>query len=184
MQLTKRISAFFAIVVAVIVVDQVTKQIAVNRLYGEEPIIFLNGMAKLLYAENTGAFLSLGARLPENAQRWVFIGAVTVILLSLLVYAMKEIRTLTYPLLIGFALIFGGGVGNLIDRIVNDGSVIDFMNVGIGSLRTGIFNVADMSLMAGVGLILIFAFTSHSEEEPDTAEPVTGGTANDTINAE
>jgi signal peptidase II len=52
-------------------------------------------------------------------------------------------------------LIASGGVGNWIDRLTNDGRVTDFLNLGIGSLRTGIFNVADMVLMAGVALFLL-----------------------------
>ena len=104
MSLLYRLVVFFGTVFAVIGVDQYTKQIAVNRLMGQPPHIYLNDMARLLYAENTGAFLSLGARLPEQSQRWVFVGFVTLILLALLIFAMKEIRTISYPLLIGFAL--------------------------------------------------------------------------------
>ena len=52
----------------------------------------------------------------------------------------------------GLTLLIAGGLGNLIDRLVY-GYVTDFLNVGIGSLRTGIFNVADMAIMLGVGLL-------------------------------
>jgi signal peptidase II len=55
-------------------------------------------------------------------------------------------------------LIVGGGVSNLIDRLRYGGYVVDFLNVGIGSLRTGIFNVADMAIMAGV---IIWAFSDR-----------------------
>jgi len=55
----------------------------------------------------------------------------------------------------GFALILSGGGSNLYDRIVNDGAVIDFLNIGISSVRTGIFNVADMAIMAGAVLIVV-----------------------------
>ncbi len=177
MSLLYRLVVFFGTVFAVIGVDQYTKQIAVNRLMGQPPHIYLNDMARLLYAENTGAFLSLGARLPEQSQRWVFVGFVTLILLALLIFAMKEIRTISYPLLIGFALILGGGLGNLIDRVVNNGRVVDFMNVGIGGLRTGIFNVADMALMAGVAMVMIFGLFTHPQPvvEPDSAEVIGAG---------
>ena len=50
---------------------------------------------------------------------------------------------------VAIALIVGGGVSNLIDRLRYGGYVVDFLNVGIGSLRTGIFNVADMAIMVG-----------------------------------
>jgi len=53
------------------------------------------------------------------------------------------------------SLVLSGGLGNLVDRIINDGRVIDFMNIGIGSLRTGIFNVADVYITVGV-VVLVF----------------------------
>ncbi len=58
--------------------------------------------------------------------------------------------------------IIGGGVGNLIDRMSNNGAVIDSMNIGVGNLRTEIFNLADIAIMIGVGM-LIFMGHKHSE---------------------
>lgn len=58
--------------------------------------------------------------------------------------------------IIGLSHIIGGGIGNLIDRIFNSGAVIDFMNIGINDLRTGIFNIADVAITAGI-VMLIFA---------------------------
>ncbi|MCB0052448.1 MAG: signal peptidase II, partial [Caldilinea sp.] len=73
------------------------------------------------------------------------------------IYLVRETHRIPVVTLIAIALLLGGGIGNLIDRLVNEGRVIDFMNVGIGSLRTGVFNVADMAIMAGVGLIMLSA---------------------------
>ena len=56
--------------------------------------------------------------------------------------------------LIAVALFASGGASNLIDRLVR-GSVIDFMNVGVGPVRTGIFNVADVAVMAGAALLAV-----------------------------
>ena len=61
------------------------------------------------------------------------------------------------------SLIAGGGVGNWIDRVTNDGRVTDFLNVGVGNLRTGIFNVADMVLMAGVAIFMLSSVTIRRE---------------------
>ena len=52
-------------------------------------------------------------------------------------------------------LVAAGGAGNLVDRVVRDGRVIDFMNLGLGPVRTGIFNVADVQIMVGLGLLLL-----------------------------
>jgi signal peptidase II len=56
---------------------------------------------------------------------------------------------------IAFSLIAGGGVGNLIDRILYAGGVTDFLNLGIGPVRTGVFNVADIAIMLGAGMLLV-----------------------------
>jgi signal peptidase II len=63
--------------------------------------------------------------------------------------------------LLSFCLIFAGGIGNIIDRILYDRHVTDFMNVGFGSLRTGIFNFADVCVTSGV--ILFFVFRKDKE---------------------
>jgi signal peptidase II len=69
---------------------------------------------------------------------------------------------------VGLALYLAGGASNLVDRVVR-GSVIDFMNVGVGPLRTGIFNVADVAILAGVG---IFVCTHRPHESaPAAPEP-------------
>jgi signal peptidase II len=67
---------------------------------------------------------------------------------------------LSGPALVGLALYFAGGASNLVDRVMR-GSVIDFLNVGVGPLRTGIFNVADMAILLGVG---IFLFTKIRQD--------------------
>ena len=62
-------------------------------------------------------------------------------------------RRLKGMALLGLWLLFAGGFSNLVDRVVH-GRVVDFLNVGIGPVRTGIFNVADMAIMLGVALLL------------------------------
>jgi signal peptidase II len=71
-----------------------------------------------------------------------------------LVYASLFARRLGPSRFIALGLVAGGGISNLIDRLFYDGRVTDFLNVGIGSFRTGIFNLADMAILAG-GLLLI-----------------------------
>lgn len=62
------------------------------------------------------------------------------------------------PSVTAWSLVLSGGIGNLLDRLLHDGGVIDFMNVGIGSLRTGIFNVADVCITIGVSLLVLEVF--------------------------
>ena len=65
----------------------------------------------------------------------------------------------------GVALLVAGGASNLMDRFVH-GAVIDFMNVGIGSVRTGIFNVADMAIMLGAAILVLESYRSSGHAPP------------------
>jgi signal peptidase II len=141
--------------------DQATKQLAISQLRDEPAQTFLGGILRLTFAENPGAFLGLGGHLSRPLQFWLLTAGVGLLLLSMLFYVAtsRRIRRLH---VVAIALIAGGGVGNLIDRVMNDGRVVDFMNVGIGSLRTGIFNVADVAIMLGGGLLLLAARSSKT----------------------
>ncbi len=67
------------------------------------------------------------------------------------------VQPMSLDMVVAWSLVLSGGLGNLVDRIINDGRVIDFMNIGIGSLRTGIFNVADVCITVGVVLLVFQA---------------------------
>ena len=155
--------------------DQVSKRVAKSTLENAPARSYLADTFRLKYAENSGAFLSLGAGLSERTRVWLFEILSAGLLGALFFYIMfnKELdRSHTFAL----ALILAGGSSNLFDRMVNDGRVIDFMNMGIGTLRTGIFNWADVVIMVGMGLILVFSFTSRERQKDvsDTA-PNSGG---------
>jgi signal peptidase II len=75
-------------------------------------------------------------------------------------------RDLRWGELCGYAFILAGGMSNMIDRVLA-GVVIDFMNIGIGSLRTGIFNVADMAIMAGLFVVIGAHMMPPPREEPE-----------------
>lgn len=152
-----RILALLAVLFVSVGCDRATKSLAQQHLSATEPLLLLDGIVQLRYAENSGAFLSLGATLPPAIQMWVFVGVVTVLLVAMAIFALRQWESVHPGVLLAFALFIGGGLGNLIDRVTNDGRVIDFMVVGVGPLRTGIFNVADMAIMAGVGLVAFFS---------------------------
>lgn len=132
--------------------DQVTKQAAATKLTGMPRQSFLADTIRLEYVENTGAFLGLGADWPPAARTAIFgIGnGLLIFLMSILAFRHRW-PTLA---LVGVAVFVAGGLSNLVDRLIR-GSVIDFMNVGLGPLRTGIFNVADMAITLGVGLVIV-----------------------------
>lgn len=172
MQTTSRLQrCLFVLVFASLGIglDQLTKKIALNTLAGEGPIEVVGQYAVLQYAENRGGFLSLGSTLPDNVRFWLLTVFTGVILLGLAWLVLFR-STLTRGELVSFALLLTGGIGNLIDRIRFDGVVIDFMILGIGSLRTGVFNVADVAIMAGIFLLFGLQFLPHRKPQGVTDE--------------
>ena len=133
--------------------DQGTKRIAVEHLKDQEPIRLLNGIVQFLYAENTGAWGSLGAGWPSGLKIAVFMLLPLAVLGSVVVHMVRS-ETISTPHFIACALLVGGGVGNVIDRMLS-GYVVDFMWVGVGRLATNIFNVADVAVVVGVILLLL-----------------------------
>jgi signal peptidase II len=142
--------------------DRVTKHVAATLLSDGPSRSFLADTFRLEYEENTGAFLSLGSDWPPPVRTAVFGAGNAFLLLALCVVATR--RGWPTRSLLGAALFVGGGVSNLLDRVVY-GTVIDFMNVGIGPLRTGIFNVADMAIMLGVGIVVIETYRSDGQAD-------------------
>lgn len=128
--------------------DRVTKQMARDHLMNAPEISYFHNTFVLEYAENTGAALSLGDNLPKAASLILLSIVPLGLMVWLVVYFLRNLPSMTVLKTASLALIFSGGLGNIIDRIFSDRHVTDFMNVGIGSLRTGIFNVADMALPA------------------------------------
>ena len=128
MQGIKRTFLILLLIIACVGCDQSTKLLASRYLALAEPIHFFNDMFRLQYAENSGAFLSLGESLPDEYRFVVFTLAVFVMLFALTMYSLFN-AGLSRLNVTGLGLIIGGGVSNLIDRIVNSGAVIDFLNI-------------------------------------------------------
>jgi signal peptidase II len=142
------------VVGACIVLDQLTKSMAQADLAGAAPLSFFHDTFRLQYALNHGAFLSLGAALPDGARFWLFTVFNAAVLAGILAFVLLR-RRLAPGVVIGLSLIAGGGIGNLIDRIVYHGAVVDFMNLGIGMLRTGVFNLADTAITGGAAIVIL-----------------------------
>ena len=137
--------------------DRITKDMAKQHLMFHQPLSYFHNTIRLEYAENTGAALSLGDQLSKPLSFWLLSIIPLIFLLILFVYVINKMRELSLLKTLCFSLIIAGGLGNIIDRIMFDRHVTDFMNVGISSLRTGIFNFADVCVTAGViGLLLSY----------------------------
>jgi signal peptidase II len=137
--------------------DQASKRVAAEVLKGTETLSFLGDVLRLTYAENRGAFLGLGGSWPEPLRWLAFTGAALLVVAASLAWIISQARHRRHHNLAVWAMVLvaAGGAGNLLDRIVRDGRVIDFMNLGLGPVRTGIFNMADVQIMVGLGLLLL-----------------------------
>lgn len=144
-----------------IVVDQIVKLVAYRSLRGQPGFSYLGNFITFEYAENRGAFLSLGAQLSDSARFWIFVIGV-VLILAFCVYSLWK-SILHTPSVVALALVISGGIGNLIDRVAQ-GYVIDYVHMGLGGIRTGVFNVADVAISGGL-LLLVFLQYSGSAEE-------------------
>lgn len=136
--------------------DQASKRVAAEVLKGAETLSFMGDMVRLTYAENRGAFLGLGGAWPEPVRWLAFTGAALVVVAASLAWVVVQARQQRQHQVAVWAmmLVAAGGAGNLVDRIIRDGRVIDFMNLGLGPVRTGIFNLADVQIMLGLALLL------------------------------
>jgi signal peptidase II len=145
----QRLILFAWLAPLVVALDHATKLLAVEFLRLAPRLTYLGDTLRLQYSENSGAFLGLGAGLDPEIRFWLFTVAVGILLVVIL--GMLFTRDgVTRGEAAGLILIGAGGFSNWIDRLLNHGVVIDFLNVGLGGLRTGIFNLADMAITGGV----------------------------------
>jgi signal peptidase II len=140
------------VLVGTIGCDRVTKRLATETLAGSPDRSFLADTVRVAYAENAGGFLSFGAGWSDRGRMGVFVVATGALLVAMAAAIMRA-RWDGWALL-GATLFLAGGASNWIDRVLH-GRVVDFLNVGIGPVRTGVFNVADMAIMAGLALLLM-----------------------------
>ena len=141
--------------------DQISKIWVRNNFqsYSEKSII--GDVFTLIKVENTGAFLGMGSELSEIPRILLLIILPVIVLISITLYTYID-KSLDKLSIIGFSLIIGGGIANIFDRIVF-GSVTDFLYINLGGIfKTGIFNIADLSVTTGMIIILISSFKRKS----------------------
>lgn len=158
----------FTILVMNIGCDQISKRIVRQQVYEYQEISIIKNYVTLTKVENEGAFLSLGQKLPD-AVRFTLLTLLPLIVLGFGVGFLFVKRNLPKPLLLGFAFVMGGGIGNIYDRLMY-GSVTDFLHIDFGIFQTGIFNMADVSIMVGVLIVLLDSVVSGRIFSKETAE--------------
>ena len=168
-----RMGALLAVLVACVGCDQVTKSIATRTLAPLPPQLYLGGFLRLEYARNPGAFLGMGGNLSPQQRFW-FLTIVNAVAMLVLGYVLVTRWNMPRVRFAAWALVLAGGIGNLIDRVWQQGLVTDFLNLRIGPFRTGIFNVADMAIRP---FRLFLGLVSRRAETAGSRRAVIDGTA-------
>lgn len=155
------------LVIANIAIDQISKfWVRANFAYGESKSI-IDEYFIMQYVENKGAFLGMGSDLNPTL-RVILLLVLPVIVLGYVTYYIIKNKELDKMSLIAFCCIIGGGIANVFDRIVL-GSVTDFFFIDLGGVfRTGIFNLADVSVTTGMIMLLVASFMAPKKKNPQT----------------
>ncbi|MVM35428.1 signal peptidase II [Spirosoma sp. HMF4905] len=143
--------------------DQVSKNIVRTKVDYGESIPLLDSHLTLTKVENTGAFLSVGDSLPPILKTLLLLIVPLLAMAFGFGYLLFRFNT-PRLFVVGACFIIGGGIGNLIDRWAY-GSVTDFLHISFGVLQTGIFNMADVSVMVGTGFILLNSFLNNQKDD-------------------
>lgn len=150
----------FLILLTNIGCDQISKDIVRRKIGYNETISLIDNHLTLTKVENTGAFLSVGSGLPDF-MKFILLSGVPLLALAfgiVYLFTRKHLNMIS-RLALSFAI--GGGLGNIYDRIIH-GSVTDFLHINFGFFQTGIFNMADVSIMVGMFLFVIQSLQKKS----------------------
>lgn len=158
-----RTALIIVIILANIAVDQVTKKMTRDRIEYNETIEVIGEYLILTKVENEGAFLGMGSSLSPTMRKILLLILPAAVMIALLVYLIRNTE-ITRLSMIALSFIVGGGIGNIYDRIVY-GSVTDMVFIDLQFAHTGIFNLADVSVMIGTGIILLEQFLPKKKEE-------------------
>ena len=170
MKLSKRSIYILLVIILTIAVDQISKVLVRTHIEARTDInpgerISLIGDAFLMMnVENSGAFLGMGSDLNPTLRIILLLILPIIVLGFVLVHIFKN-KSLDRLSLFAFASIIGGGLANVYDRIIY-GSVTDFLFIDLGGVfRTGIFNMADLSVTTGMIVLVIASFKKKKPSE-------------------
>jgi signal peptidase II len=165
----RRAATFWVLVVGIVVLDVITKVIAVRTLVPQHrPHEVLGEWVRLTLVYNRGA--AFGLHLGPHS-RWIFL-VLSIGALVILARLYRSTRPGDLQRLISLGLVCGGAIGNLIDRVRHDMGVVDFLDIGIGDARWPTFNVADIAVSTGA-LLLAWALWGDDAKvaAPSAADP-------------
>lgn len=154
---------FYVVTAAVFVLDQWTKHLVSTSMWRGQSIEVLGTFFRMTYVHNSGAAFGL-----DLGGRWSFVAVTIVVAAFILFYYWRSERTLTARW--ALALILGGALGNLADRI-RIGEVVDFLHLSVAGFSWPIFNVADIGVSVGVGLLALHLFRKDADGIPEGGTP-------------
>ncbi|WP_242082677.1 signal peptidase II [Aestuariivivens sediminis] len=167
MKLSRRSIFIIASIGITIAIDQITKIIVRTYIDSQEVIPVFGTYFSLHNVENEGAFLGMGSELNEPLRIMLLLILPIIVLGFVLRYILKD-KTLDYWSLFAFSGIIGGGIANVFDRIAF-GSVTDFFFIKLtDTLRTGIFNVADLFVTTGMIILIMVSFGKKKQTASDS----------------
>ena len=140
-----------------IAIDQITKVFVRSTLVYQKSEQVIGDYFQLIWVENKGAFLGMGSDMNETL-RLIFLLILPTLVLGYVVYYIIKTKNLDRISLIAFCCIVGGGIANVFDRFAF-GQVTDFFFIDLGGVfKTGIFNVADLSVTTGMFMLIFSNF--------------------------
>lgn len=158
---------FLGLAGLVVVLDQLTKRLAEDRLersgIRSVPVPVIGDYLRLTYVQNRGAAFGL---LQDQTTFFVLVG---VIVIGVIAASYRYLPRSGFRLHLALGLQLGGALGNLLDRI-RQGYVVDFVDFGYRSNWWPVFNVADSAIVVGVALLALNAMTTSSEENPSSGQ--------------
>ena len=163
--MNKRTLLILVLVILNIGLDQFSKFQVRERVVPGSRTEIIGKQLQLMNVENSGAFLSMGSD-SNPTVKLIFLLIVPSIVLGLVLYYVITDKTLDKKSIIGFSCIAGGGIANVYDRLLY-GSVTDFLYMDFGGVfKTGVFNIADMSVTSGMILLLMSSFIKRPSKKP------------------
>lgn len=145
------------LIVLNIALDQITKAIVRSKLTFQKTVEIIEDHFQLIWVENKGAFLGMGSDM-STSLKYVLLLILPTIVLLYVVYFVIKTKSLNRLATIAFCCIAGGGISNIFDRYAF-GEVTDFLLLkATEHIRTGVFNFADMSVSAGLVMLIFSGF--------------------------
>lgn len=152
----KKYSVTFGLAAAIVLLDQLTKKIAVENIPAWRSIPVIDGFFNLVHVQNRGAAFGFLNRSDIEWQFWLF-SAFTLLAVGLVLYMLRGLKAPGIWSMSAFGAILGGALGNFIDRL-RFRHVIDFLDFYLGEMHWPAFNVADIAICYGVGMFAILTF--------------------------